>query len=257
MTQTDASGAPEIVSMRPSGYPEMRLAGPWPEWFAILAVVASVAMGYGVALLFSLQAVASLEGLTAVLVRTAALAAPYLLVVVGVIWLPVRGAMPLREALGLRRFDPLEGVSLALGGAVGGRVVATVWSFAVVLLGFEPPAELDITRIFPVGPSGIVGLVIVAVVVGPVAEEIIFRGVLHSSLRERVGPVGAAVVSSAVFGVVHVDIVWMVVPTFLLGIVLAWLFESTRSLWVPILCHMVFNLTAVVLTLVARAIGVL
>jgi membrane protease YdiL (CAAX protease family) len=92
--------------------------------------------------------------------------------------------------------------------------------------------------------EGLLGMLLGAVLV-PVAEEILFRGVLFSALRRRSGPVPAVLISSAVFGLCHApDLVF---PG-LLGVAFAILYHRTGSLWAPIGAHMLVNGVTLVLS---------
>lgn len=79
----------------------------------------------------------------------------------------------------------------------------------------------------------------------PLAEEMLYRGVVFSSLR-RYGPVVAALGSSVVFGLLHLSPV-VIIVAFLLGLVNAVLVERTGSLWPAVASHVVFNVSALVL----------
>lgn len=91
-------------------------------------------------------------------------------------------------------------------------------------------------------------LALMVVSVGPLVEELLFRGVLLSALqRWHVG--GAVVISSLTFGLVHLpglQFQWYALPDLvLLGCVLAWLRLRSGSIWPAILAHGVNNLLAV------------
>lgn len=98
-----------------------------------------------------------------------------------------------------------------------------------------------------------VGLVLAAVVLAPLAEEIMFRGVLLRSL-ERKGRGFALVVSSLVFAAVHVlgldlDMLWqsavvVLPPIFGLGLLLGWLTQRTGRLGPAIFLHSGWNMLA-------------
>lgn len=78
------------------------------------------------------------------------------------------------------------------------------------------------------------------VVLAPLLEEVVFRGFLFQGIARRTGFWGAALGSSAVFGLFHGQ--WNVaVDTFILGIAACWLVWSTRSVWPAILLHMLKN----------------
>jgi membrane protease YdiL (CAAX protease family) len=89
-------------------------------------------------------------------------------------------------------------------------------------------------------------LAIIGAVIGaPLAEELVFRGLVYTSVRERWGYAGALVLSSVVFAGMHFEPTGiyslLVLPSaFLLG----WLREKTGGIYAPILVHAVFNAIA-------------
>ncbi|WP_162142529.1 CPBP family intramembrane glutamic endopeptidase [Aneurinibacillus terranovensis] len=74
----------------------------------------------------------------------------------------------------------------------------------------------------------------------PVAEEMMFRGVLQTVLVERFGAVIGVVGSSFLFAAIHVDPV-LFPPLFTLGLMLGWLRHHHRSLWASVLFHALNN----------------
>ena len=93
----------------------------------------------------------------------------------------------------------------------------------------------------------LVFLLAIVLVVAPVIEEVLFRGVILHRLAVKWGLGPAIVVSSAVFGLLHVNFVGVGV----LGIVMALLYVRTRTLIVPIACHVLNNAVAVSLVILA------
>ena len=83
--------------------------------------------------------------------------------------------------------------------------------------------------------------VLATVIVAPVVEELVFRGVAYTSLKEAMPRWAAALLVSAVFGVLHGTAVWFCY-TFVLSFVMIFAYEKTKSLWGPIALHMAFNL---------------
>ena len=84
-----------------------------------------------------------------------------------------------------------------------------------------------------------------AVLIQPVAEEVIFRGYLHAAIKRYSDALLASICSAAVFGVLHMSLEAFL-PLFLLGLILSWAYEQTGSLWIPITIHALFNATTVV-----------
>ena len=100
------------------------------------------------------------------------------------------------------------------------------------------------------GPA--VFLLVIVLVVAPVIEEVLFRGVMLHRIAVKWGLGPAIVVSSAVFGLLHVNFVGVGV----LGIVMALLYVRTRTLIVPIACHVLNNAVAVSLVILAMLTNV-
>lgn len=100
-------------------------------------------------------------------------------------------------------------------------------------------------------------LITSAVLVAPVLEEIIYRGLLQTALlsvglRSHRWPL--IMVASTIFAVIHIGpngpAAWQTLPgLFLLAMVLGWLYERTGSLLPPILVHVAFNATNTFLVL--------
>jgi membrane protease YdiL (CAAX protease family) len=100
-------------------------------------------------------------------------------------------------------------------------------------------------NVFPHTAAGTVMFVLLACVVAPVLEETFFRGFLFQGFASTFGPVWGAVLSSAVFAAVHWQ-VSVLIPLFVLGLVLCWVFAKTRSLWTSITLHATFNVIAII-----------
>jgi uncharacterized protein len=84
----------------------------------------------------------------------------------------------------------------------------------------------------------------------PVVEETVFRGVLYRWLR-GVMPLGTAMVASAtVFAAAHA-VTLLFLPLLGLGILLAWVYERSGSLWPGVVVHALFNLLGIVSILTA------
>jgi len=79
-----------------------------------------------------------------------------------------------------------------------------------------------------------------AVVIAPVAEEFIFRGVLFPFMKQLGFPKSAWLGVSALFALIHLD-AGTFVPLFALALALTWLYEFTGNLLAPIFAHSLFN----------------
>jgi len=73
-----------------------------------------------------------------------------------------------------------------------------------------------------------------------VCEEIFFRGFCQTGLERYYGRNVGILIAAAIFAVAHLS-PWYTHLYFILGIFLGWIFAVTRSLWIPIICHIVNN----------------
>ena len=160
------------------------------------------------------------------------------------------------SALGFRR-PPLLPMALAPFIVLGQLASVAVTNLLVLnFIGeFENPQIAAIS-----GEQGFSWLtfglmLLLAGVVAPLVEEILFRGLLYGWLRSRLPIVLAVVVSAAVFAVAHV-IPILVPARFVVGIILAVAYDLSGSLWLSILLHSLQNSLAVVLIFTLLLLGV-
>lgn len=103
-------------------------------------------------------------------------------------------------------------------------------------------------------PQDVAALVVGAVVVAPVFEELAFRGVLYATLRRRLGVAAAAGLSAGVFALAHGYGVAGFATVFTSGMLWAWAYERTGSVLPGIAAHALNNLAvATALALLLRA----
>jgi len=157
----------------------------------------------------------------------------------------VRGLSPV-TFLGLRS----RSFQAVLGWSVGGLLVTGLLMNAAMqgwwhgVLGTSPPEDSDQVIVQAFQQSKDVGLrlsiIVAAGLVAPVVEELVYRGLIYGFARSLIGHWPAALLSSAIFALVHVDAVASL-PLFVLALGLATAYDRSRSLWVPVLMHMLFN----------------
>lgn len=87
-------------------------------------------------------------------------------------------------------------------------------------------------------------VLVMAVVVAPVAEEIIFRGYLYPVMKKYFGPFVAMVGTSLLFAVLHGHAASLP-ALFMLAMCLGLSYEKSGSLLVPMIMHAVFNAISV------------
>lgn len=93
--------------------------------------------------------------------------------------------------------------------------------------------------------NSILQLCIVIILI-PICEEIIYRRVIFSYLKENYNIVGAIIIQALLFGIAHGNIV-QGIYTFILGITLALVYIYCNSLWGSIILHIIFNFMGLVI----------
>jgi membrane protease YdiL (CAAX protease family) len=83
-------------------------------------------------------------------------------------------------------------------------------------------------------------LIVFAVLIAPVAEEIFFRGVLYPAIKQAGWPRAAWWGTATLFAAIHGSLP-IFLPLLALGLALVWLYELTDNLLAPIAAHGVFN----------------
>ena len=174
-----------------------------------------------------------------------ALAVSYLAGWLAVYWLVVkRHRRPFRQALGLGTYSPARLLFPFCGGMA--LQLATV-----ILVALHPPAD-DHQFAFDIflhsGAAPLILFFVIAVVLAPLMEEVMFRGVLLPALRLRFGFPVAALAVTTLFTAMHAFQTGAYWPA-LLGIgvcgwLLAWMRERTGRLWHSVAFHVGFNFMA-------------
>ena len=87
----------------------------------------------------------------------------------------------------------------------------------------------------------------IIVLLAPFAEEVFFRGFLLPAFANRWGFFAAAIISSGLFGISHVA-PGPIIPAFMSGMLFAWLYHRTGSLWNTTIAHGAQNALAFAVT---------
>ena len=139
-----------------------------------------------------------------------------------------------------------------LGKSAGEKVKAALFSVIlgiVFRIGFNYIIELvNIKAYSPtyrkimdaVSNDMVIVRIIAALIVAPIIEELVFRGILFFKLRVAIPRILAILISAVVFGIAHFNLVQGIYAT-LLGIIFAIIFDRTGKLWTAIIAHMAAN----------------
>lgn len=154
-------------------------------------------------------------------------------------------AVDWREAFGLRNANLPRALLLAVGVLVVALpIVLALQQLSILTLdkmGWHPADQRAVDLLMAAKSLWMrVYLAFFAVVLAPVAEEFIFRGVLFPWVKQLGWPKLAWVGVSLVFAAIHVNLPTFL-PLFVLALVLTWIYDRTDCLIASIAAHSLFN----------------
>jgi membrane protease YdiL (CAAX protease family) len=139
--------------------------------------------------------------------------------------------------LGFRKFEARV-LGLGCGLLIGAYLIIILHNLILLGLGIDTQGE-SILRLIEMLESP-VWFFLVGVVFAPFVEEIFFRSFLFQGFRQSYGWKRATLLSSAIFAAAHLDPASLI-PTFVLGMVLAYLFHKSNSVWPGMILHFLVN----------------
>ena len=204
---------------------------PWSSreaWWGAIALVLWIVTVYAVSYLIERNAIAVDPGLFTAITEAGLL--------VPVWWLVMRRYGVRWDALGLRPFG-----AGSLGVGCGLMIMSLLFNaaWASLLAIFELRAQVDLVPIFA-ELSSPWWLLLAGIVVAPVVEELFFRGFLYAGLAQRYSWRRAAVISSALFALIHLQPL-AIPPIFILGYIFAYLYRRSGSIWPAVVMHVATN----------------
>ena len=164
---------------------------------------------------------------------TLTLLAAYVPIVFWGVW---RTGLPFRRLFPFTRF-PVGLLLPLLPAIVGYGILCSEADNLLLSLVPMPKFIYELFRSLHTG--GVAGLAVIALA-APFAEEMVFRGLILGGFLERYRVWKALLVSAALFAVVHVN-PYQFFTAFGLGLLMAWLFWRTGSLWLCAIVHGLHN----------------
>lgn len=158
--------------------------------------------------------------------------------------IPIKVALPLRKIpVGLC----VSGVCISLGVMVIGNFSS---NFLVSLLDFLGLTPVSSSMSIPNTLPAILIYTLHVVVLGPLAEEFVFRGIILNTMR-RFGDSFALLISAVLFSLFHGNLAQLP-NTFIQGLVIGYFVLCTGSLWTGVIIHMANNAVVVLFELVTK-----
>jgi len=141
------------------------------------------------------------------------------------------------KALGFGGFE-WSTLGLGCGLLIISYMIILVHNTILTLLGVTTQGD-EILQLFNNLDSPI-WFIIVGVIFAPVVEELFFRGFLFQGFRQKYGWIGGMLLSSTIFAMAHLDLAALI-PTFILGCLLAYMYHRSNSVWPGIILHVLVN----------------
>lgn len=141
---------------------------------------------------------------------------------------------------------------LALSWGITGLLVSLgYFEFLKDFLG-ESPLQDSVLLLQESNDPLLIGLMaIVAGVGAPLSEEVLFRGYIYPVVKGYSAPWFGILFSGLMFGVIHYNLAGL--PTLVvMGCLLALSYEKTKSLWIPIFVHLIFNFSTIAIQILSR-----
>jgi membrane protease YdiL (CAAX protease family) len=148
-------------------------------------------------------------------------------------------------------FSSFSGSAMAVGCGLMVVTYAAILIHNVTLMLLGVPTQGESLMGLLDSTSMAIGIALASVLVAPFVEEVFFRGFLFQGLRRAYGWNRAALISSLIFGALHLQLAALI-PTFLLGYALAIVFHRSNSIWPGIILHALVNGLAMFVLLAAR-----
>lgn len=108
------------------------------------------------------------------------------------------------------------------------------------------------TNNFEISNIPIIVQIICSGIVGPILEELVFRGIVYNKLKEFNNKRKTILFTSIIFALFHTDIM-NAIYAFIVSFVLIYLYDKYKTLKAPIIMHMSLNITiTIMLNLIAN-----
>ncbi len=160
------------------------------------------------------------------------------LLALAIIWLIfVIRKKKITHEIGLGKISLSNFAAAALFGASFSVVLS--WVISLIPFPEEMIESLNANAGALTDDIGLLSFITVALV-GPITEEIFFRGLVYTRLKTGMNAVAAAIISSVLFGLGHGGFIWFF-SAFLAGLSMVWIFERTKSLYAAIMIHIANN----------------
>jgi membrane protease YdiL (CAAX protease family) len=249
-------GLPGVVHGDSGPAAETEPAVRWSLPEAVVVLVVAVLLQLAMRSVLDSEAVRALTERGIMLARGLVLAGYYAAQVGLVVALALRRRVGVAEAHRLDAPPDFASLPLGLSMLVGTWLFSMVYRWAAVSAGWAPPASdaPSLTEFFGADAVGLTLTVLVVVLLGPIVEELLLRGVVLDALERRFGRWWGIAASAVAFAVLHGS-TWSLLPMTFLGLALGRIASRRRSLWPAVALHVAYNAVIVAPAFIVAARG--
>jgi len=199
-----------------------------------------------------------LSDITALLIRQANnISGIYAILIILAAWLVIR-ALLRSNPLAIRREPVKKGTWAAaalLMAGVSGAIMLLMAGIQALgqTVPFIDQALQDYIKLSQnfISSGNILLVILTTCFVVPIAEDLVFRGIIQGELRRVMPGWTAVLLQGVIFALVHgnpIQITYVIIPAIMLGAVYEW----TKSIYVPIAMHMLFNFAGAAIPLMLQ-----
>jgi len=140
-----------------------------------------------------------------------------------------------------RHFPPARLLALALLGLISVPLFEAGYSKLVEWITHNPfPVQNTLPLIQEALSTNPIGVVVSIVFLVPMAEEVLFRGLLFGALQKWLSARSTILVTAALFALVHMQATY-IIPLFWVGLLCGWTRHKSGSLGIPMMIHVLNN----------------
>jgi membrane protease YdiL (CAAX protease family) len=174
-------------------------------------------------------------------------------------FITIKYRQPFFSALGIKTRAILKAVLLGLASYIS--YLPLLFLALLISMGISEffkmaPEENPLLNVFSIEgrPWLLFYFVLCVCIIGPIIEELFFRGFLYPALRKKTGVLLSVLLSSVFFSLLHMTFIGFL-PIFFLGILLAYIYERSGNIIASIAIHIIHNSSITLFLFIIKGLG--
>ena len=121
-------------------------------------------------------------------------------------------------------------------------IAVRAWTQGMIVIGAPDWLRVPDNATAAINTYGIFLLLVVSIVTASIFEELVFRGLIFKGLISRARTLGAVLISSLLFALLHYEAGFGILPaTFIVALGMVWIYHKTKSMVLTIIAHGLSN----------------